>query len=142
METATTGYAKPLPVITPLNEPFWRAAREHELHLQRCERCGALVWPISVVCQACWSRSLAWTRLSGRGRLSSWIVYHRAFHPAFADDVPYHVAEVELEEGPRLVSSIVGTEVDRFRHHMPLDAVFDDVTDAVTLIRFRERTGG
>lgn len=132
-------YAKPLPLITLLNEPFWVATRKHEINLQQCLDCGAFVWPISVVCQTCWSRSIEWTRVSGRARLSSWIVYHRAFHPAFADDIPYHVASVELEEGPRMLSTIVGADIVAFREHMPLEAYFDDITPTVTLLRFKER---
>jgi uncharacterized OB-fold protein len=138
---ATADYLKPLPLITPLNEPFWLAARSRELRLQRCRDCGSYVWPISILCQSCWSRALGWERVSGRGRLSSWIVYHRPFHPAFTDDVPYNVVEVELEEGPRLQSSIVGLDVADFREHLPVEAIFDNITDRITLIRFKPRIG-
>ena len=91
-------------------------------------------------CQRCASRSITWTATSGRARLSSWIVYHTAFHPAFADDVPYHVAEVELEEGPRLQSTVVDAPVSDFAFGLPLEACYDDVTPEVTLVRFRVAT--
>ena len=130
-------YRKPLPVITKLNEPFWTALHDHELRVQRCDACEAWIWPISVCCQQCGSRSITWTVTSGRARLSTWIVYHNAFHPAFADDVPYHVAEIELDEGPRFQATIVDASVSEFTAGMPLEACYDDVTPEITLVRFR-----
>jgi uncharacterized OB-fold protein len=69
----------------------------------------------------------------------SFAVFHRAYHPGFANDVPYVVGVVELEEGPRLPTSIVGIPFGDVRCDMPVEVVFDDVTDTVTLPRFRPR---
>lgn len=135
--SAVAEYKKPLPLITLLNKPYWDAAKRHELRMQRCQDCGRMVWPISTQCQACWSNKLDWVRLSGKGRLSSWAVYHQAFNPVYANDVPYNVAEVELEEGPRLVTNIVGADPKQFSQHMPVEVFFDDVTPEVTLLKFR-----
>jgi uncharacterized OB-fold protein len=71
----------------------------------------------------------------------SFVVFHRLYHPGFADDLPYAVAVVELEEGPRLPTSIVGVAHTEIRCDMPVEVVFDDVTETVTLPRFQPRPG-
>ena len=79
-----------------------------------------------------------WDRLSGRGTLGSWIVIERATaNPVWSEDVPYIVAQVELEEGPRLTTNIVEAEASALRVGMPVEIVFDDVTPEVTLAKFR-----
>jgi uncharacterized protein len=77
--------------------------------------------------------------MSGRGKVASWVVFHKVYHPGFAKDAPYNVTLVELEEGPRLISSIVGIPNDKIHMNMALEFVFDDVTTDVTLPRFRPR---
>jgi uncharacterized protein len=130
-------YTKPLPIITATNRPYWEAAARHELRLQRCSACASWIYPISVACQSCGEQDAAvWTEVSGHGRLSSWVVYHRAFAPFEASDVPYAVAEVELDEGPRLISHVVGAGFDELRLGMPLRVAFRAVTPEVTLVVF------
>jgi uncharacterized OB-fold protein len=133
----TAEYTKPLPVLTATNRPYWEAARRHELVLQRCTACGSWIYPISVACQSCGAQdAYAWTRVSGRGRLSSWVIYYRAFAPFEPSDLPYAVAEVELEEGVRMITRVVGTSHDRYVAGMALRAAFRAVTPAVTLVVF------
>jgi uncharacterized OB-fold protein len=67
---------------------------------------------------------------------------HRAYHPGFKADLPYNVAIIELEEGPRLVSNVVGCDLQEITLGLPVDVVFDDVTEGVTLPKFRPRSGG
>jgi len=64
-------------------------------------------------------------------------VFHRAYHPAFADDLPYAVACVELAEGPRLMSNIVGVPPDQIRCDMPVEVVFEKISDDISLPKFR-----
>ena len=130
-------YTKPLPRTPGYEEPFWQAAKKRELRLQRCDDCAGLRYPVSPVCPHCLSVRYQWAKLSGKGKVSSWIIYHHAFHPGFADDIPYNVAWVDLEEGPRLTSNIVGARNDELYAGMPVEAVFEDVTEAVTLVKFR-----
>jgi uncharacterized OB-fold protein len=89
------------------------------------------------VCPHCLSEELEWKRLSGRGKVSTWVIFHRNWFPEFAADVPYAVVQVELTEGPRLTSNLVGVANEDIRVGMPVEVVFDDVTPAVTLPRFR-----
>lgn len=130
-------YRKPLPRVTPDNRPFWEAARRHELRLPRCLKCRILWYPLGPVCPECFSERCEWARLSGRGKISSWVVFHKAYFPEFAADIPYNVVQVELEEGPRLLANLVGIANDRIEIGMPVEVLFDDVTPDITLPRFR-----
>ena len=98
----------PPPERTQLTAPFWEALDRGELHFQRCAECRSAWLPARSECPRCLSPEWSWERASGAGRLVSWVVYHRAYHPAFADRLPYNVAIVELEEGPRLITNISG----------------------------------
>ncbi len=102
-------YRKPLPKIDALNRPFWEAARDGRLVVQTCSRCNDAHMPPTPVCPTCLSDEQEWRPSSGRGRLESWIVFHRAYWDGFKDELPYSVCLVRVEEGPLLVSNLVGT---------------------------------
>jgi uncharacterized OB-fold protein len=135
----TATYGRPLPRITPDNRPFWAAARRHELRLQRCAGCGQFRYPPAPVCPGCLGEQAEWTRVSGRGTVTTWVVFHKLYFPAFAADLPYNVVQVELEEGPRLTANVVGVANDRIHVGLAVEVVFDDVTAEITLPRFRPR---
>ena len=130
-------YTKPIPMADEESKPFFEGARRHELMLMRCRNCGAWRLPSRPRCPDCWSTDTEWARASGRGTLYSFGIMHQKMHPAFADEVPYQFAIVELEEGPRLVSNIVDCPNEELRVDMPIEAVFDDVSEETTLVRFR-----
>lgn len=134
-----TEYKKPLPHITALSKPYWDATKKHELRLQRCGKCNRFWYPPSFACPFCWSKEFDWAKLSGRGKVNSWVVFHRAYYEGFQEQVPYNVVEVQLEEGPRLISNLVGVKNEGIRPGMPVEVVFDDVTAEVTLPKFRPR---
>lgn len=102
--------AIPLPTITPINRPYWEGLDEGELRYQRCRSCQNAWLPAREECPKCLSDDVAWQVSEGRGRIISWVVYRQAVHPSFADRVPYNVAVVELDEGPRLISNITAPE--------------------------------
>jgi hypothetical protein len=129
-------YAKPLPAPSPLSEPYWQALREGKVRIQRCSACDGYVFYPRPHCPACLSKELGWVDVSGRGKLYSYTIVRRAMNPAFADDVPYVYAIVELEEGPRLMTNVVNCSPDDVRVDMPVRAVFDSVTPEVSLLRF------
>ncbi len=131
---------KPLPRITPDNRPFWEAARRRELRLPRCLECRTLWYPLGPVCPECLSERCEWERLSGRGKVSSWVVFHQRYFESFVQDIPYNVVQVELDEGPRLLANLVGIPNDQIAIGMPVEVVFDDVTPEITLPRFRAGT--
>ena len=128
-------YTKPLPQADEESQEFYDGARRHELMLMRCKACGAWRMPSRPRCPDCWSTDTEWAQASGRATLYSFGIMHQKF-PGFTDDVPYNYAVVELEEGPRIVSNIVGAANDELRVDMPLVAYFDDVADDTTLVRF------
>ncbi len=130
-------YTKPLPAITTLNRPYWDGLKAGRLALPKCRACGAIWFPPSPFCPRCWSREYAWRALSGRGTVSSWVVFHQAYFSSFKDEIPYNVAEVELAEGPRLLTNLVGVSNERIYAGMPVEVVFDHVTEDVTLAKFR-----
>ena len=129
-------YSKPLPEMTPDNQPFWDACKRHELSLQRCQDCGHFRLP-SPICPNCLSMNSEWVRVSGRGKVYTWVLIYQRYHPAFAEDIPYNVAMVELEEGPRLITNIVDCRDEDIRLGMEVEVVFEDVTDEVTLPKFK-----
>lgn len=137
LEHTPVPYAKPLPRITPDNKGFWDAARRHELCLPSCLECQRAHYPPGPVCPFCLSDQLAWSRMSGKGKVTSWVIFHRNWFPEFADDLPYAVVQVELAEGPRLTSSLVGVANVDLRSDMAVEVVFDDVTPEISLPRFR-----
>ena len=130
-------YAKPLPVPMPESKPFWAGAKDHKLLVQKCDSCGTHRFPPSTVCVQCGAGEYRWVAASGRGRVCSFVTYHRLYHEAWQDEVPYVVAVVELEEGPRMISNIVGIEPDKVVCDMTVEVTFDDVTADVTLPKFR-----
>jgi uncharacterized protein len=132
-------YPKPLPARSPLNAPYWDGLKRHELRLQGCQDCGTVWYPPAPFCPGCWSRQVLWQTLSGRGKVNAWVVFHQTYFASFTADVPYNVAEVELDEGPRLLTNLVAVENDAITMGMPVEIVFDDVTDEVTLAKFRPR---
>ena len=136
--TTDSSYAKPLPPITQQSRPFWEATRQHRLILPRCDHCGTFHTYFEPWCSHCGQEGVHWEALSGRGRIWANCRFHRQYFPGF--DGPYNVAMVELEEGPRLMTNIVGTAhgtLDEMPIGMAVEAVFDDVTDEVTLVKFR-----
>jgi uncharacterized OB-fold protein len=141
MDDVSPPYARPLPAVTNLNRAFWDGLREHRLVLPRCNSCGRHWYPPGPWCPYCWSRVFDWVTLSGRGQVSSWVVFHQPYFRAFADDVPYHVVEVELAEGPRLLSSLIDVPNDKISLGLEVEMCFDDVTPELTLPRFRAAQG-
>ncbi len=134
----TTEYNKPLPrpPSPEITRPFWEAAKRHELVMPRCKRCDHIFLYPRSECPRCLSNDLEWTKVSGKGRLHSFTIIRQSAHPSFMDDLPHVYALVQLDEGPRMISNVVGCDVEDVRVDMRLDATFDDVTEEWTLVKF------
>ena len=128
---------KPLPRPAPESLPYWEAAAQHRLDMPHCQACDGFWFPPSRTCPHCTSADVDMKTVSGRGKVFSFVIYDRVYHPAFATEVPYAVALVELEEGPRLISNIVGVPADQVRCDMPVAVVFDDVAENVSVPKFK-----
>jgi len=130
-------YNKPLPHPNEISQPFWDAAKRHELQIQRCNACGAHIFYPREACSECLAADLIWIPVSGKGTLYSYTIAQAPTHPAFADDVPYVIAIVALEEGPHITTNLVGCRPDQATIGMPVVASFEDVSAEMTLVKFR-----
>ena len=110
--------------------PYWEAARQGRLVFRKCLSCGCVQFPPRQLCPKCWSDRTEWITSSGKGRVHSFTIVHRAPTPAFAGKVPYVVAMIELEDAPRMIANIVGD-----------DALEVRMGDQVTVL-FEPRDGG
>ncbi|HPG27536.1 MAG: OB-fold domain-containing protein [Spirochaetaceae bacterium] len=128
---------RPVPRRTPTSAPWLDAAREGRLRIQRCPRDGFFYYPRNR-CPVCLGADWAWEDVSGRGTLYSWTVDRVGHDPAQRSQVPLVVAIVELEEGPRLTSRIVGCAPEDVSIGMPLEVCFEDL-GRETLVHFKPR---
>ncbi len=130
--------AKPRPAADPDSAAFWQACREHRLMVQRCAQCGQIRFPPGPRCAACGASEHEWIEASGRGTVFSWIVVrHPVPAEVYAGEVPYVVALIELEEGVRLASNVIGCAPEDVCADMPVEVVFDDVEAGISLPKFR-----
>lgn len=127
--------AWPTPHPSPLSKPFWDAANEGRLVLQRCDECGAFRWTPQVLCRQCLSEKYTWQAASGKGTLHSYTVVHRAPDPAL--HVPYMIAVVELEEGPLMLTRLIGIEPSALAIGMPLAVAFTRLSREINAYTFR-----
>lgn len=125
-----------MPEILPETAEFWRAARRHELLLQRCTSCGQLIYFPRLLCPRCLSQDLGWVQATGRGTVYTHTVIHQAAHESFAPDVPYVYAIIELEEGLRVISNVIHLDPAQVRIGMKVKVVFDDITPDVSIPKF------
>ena len=105
--------AQPVPVVTSTNRRFFEEAAKGHLALQRCGRCGALIYFPRVACPRCLAtEKLEWTIVSGRGTVYSFAIVYRPQHPAFFSRVPIVLAAIKLAEGPLMISTLENVPVD------------------------------
>ena len=135
MQTAIA--AKPRPKIDNVSRGFWDNARAGKLSIQTCQACGHSHFPGSPVCPKCLSEDQVWAEVSGKGKLLSWVRFHRAYWDSFRDDLPYIVCLVGLDEGPLLVSNLAGREPEQITIGAAVEVVFEKVDDKLTLPKFR-----
>ena len=132
----TTQYQKPTPEINDENRAFWEGCRQGEVRVQKCSNCGH-IRHLSPACPQCLKAEHEWVAASGRGTVYSWIVVHQRYNRAFEEDLPYNVTIVELDEGPRMVTSLVDVENQDIKAGTPVEVVFDRVTEEITLPKFK-----
>jgi len=130
-------YQKPLPQPNADDKFFWDGCREHRLLFQKCLDCGLVRWPPDAICPRCYSKAVALVTSTGKGRLYTYAVYHRAYHPGFAGELPYITAVIELAEGPHFLSNIVQCRSDGLKCDVPVEVVWEDVTPEFSLPKFR-----
>ncbi|MCC5808840.1 MAG: Zn-ribbon domain-containing OB-fold protein [Ectothiorhodospiraceae bacterium] len=123
---------KPLPVPNNETAPFWKAAGAGRLEVQRCGACSRHVFYPRLVCPYCMSEQLDWVEVSGRGKIYSFTLVHKA-PPAFRGEVPYPVALIELDEGVRMMSRLMVENHTRLRIGMPVRVRFEAASEEISL---------
>lgn len=128
---------RPRPVVNRDNAGFWEGVERHRLLIQRCTACGTLRFPWLPGCNACGGPDWDAVEASGEGTVYSYVVMH---HPPFlAFDPPYAVALIELTEGVRLISNVIGVPYDKVRIGLPVHLEFESYDDELVLPVFRAR---
>ena len=135
-------YDKPLPRSTEETREFWEGCKRGELFMQRCKNCGTYRFFPRPMCHVCNSLDREWAKVSGKGKLFSWVVCNRAFHPAFTHDVPYIVANVQLDEQEdlRISGTLIGIRPEDVEPFMRVEVFFDRVTEDFTLPKWKPAT--
>ena len=123
----------------PGAKPFWDGCRAGELRIPRCERCGRWIWYPAPTCPDCGDARHTWRPTSGGARLFTWVTVRRAFLPGYADRLPYVTALVELSEDPRvrLATFLRDAPAAGLRAGMPMEVIFEPVSERLTLPAFR-----
>ena len=127
---------RPLPAITPETRHFWEGARSGELRLQKCTACTHVYFPPRPFCPKCASRKVSVAKASGKAKLFSYVIHHR---PAPGFTPPYAIAVVELAEGPRMMTNIVGCPQtpEALVLDMALEVTFEKQSEQITLPFFK-----
>ena len=132
----------PQPQANADSLPYWNAAREERLVIRKCNACGQVHFMPRYLCPHCWSDQLEWVDAQGTGEVHSFTVIRRASDPAFASQVPYVVALIELDEGVRMMSNIVGSDALNVEIGDRVSVTFEDRGEGARLPQFQRTSKG
>jgi uncharacterized OB-fold protein len=133
---------RPVPQTTGDKKPYWDAAARHELLLIKCSSCGQYRHPLyagdSFMCPHCnTTKPPEWVKATGKGKVLTWTVIHKAFHPSFADEVPYIAVIATLDEGVRMTANLRDVKPEDVREGMEVEVFFEEFIEGITLPQFR-----
>jgi uncharacterized OB-fold protein len=130
---------KPLPEITEQTRPFWTAAKNRKLMVQKCDRCGTLNFFPKPWCIECGSRKLEWFEVSGKGTVYSYTVAYKVMmnFPGWKGDLPVVTCIVDLDEGARMYGQVIDCEPEDIRIGMKLSVCFEDISPEAGIPKFR-----
>ena len=134
---ARKDYKKPLPHLDEENRWFFEACARHQLVLQKCSSCGTVRFYPRALCPSCMSSKTDYVRASGRGRVYTFTVTHQNQAPGFRDELPYVMAYVELDEGPRILTNIIDTPPGEVKIDLPVEVVFEDIDENLAIPKFQ-----
>jgi uncharacterized protein len=126
-----------LPRVDEESRPFWEACARHELYVQKCRTCGTVFYYPRSFCPEDLSADLEWLRCSGKGTIYTFTITRQNQSAGFRDKVPYVMAYVELEEGVRMLTNIVGCTPEEVKIGMPVEVTFNDATPELSFPLFR-----
>jgi uncharacterized OB-fold protein len=125
-----------VPKADTLTEPYWQGAKEGKLLLQHCRGCGNVWHPPTPICPKCQAKNYEWRPASGHGVVYSFTIVHHAAHVAVAKKVPYLVALVILDDGPRVVANILNCPMESVQVGMKVKLAFQEIAPGVVLPQF------
>ena len=126
-----------LPVPTPETEAFWAGCRNGELLIQRCSQCGEHQFYPRIICASCESCELDWVKSAGTGNVRSFTIVRHPVSDAYAEDVPYVIALVALDEGPTIMSIIAGCTPESVKIGMPVSVFFEAWSEEISMPKFK-----
>ncbi len=128
---------KPLPTVSGETKPFWDACRRGQLLIQKCDRCDEYQFYPRGICANCWSEDIKWVTASGKGTLWTYTVTYQNRTPGFAEDVPYVLALVELEEGVKMFTNIIECPPSDVSIGMPVEVTFRQANNQISVPYFK-----
>ena len=134
---------RPIPKPTPETQEYWDGARRGELRIQRCRSCGKAYFFPRPFCPNCSSKDVEWFTATGKGKLYSYVISHRPAY-GFDDFTPYVIAVVELDEGPRLMTNIIGVEArpENLPVDLPVEVTWEQLDDEISVPLFKPAGAG
>jgi len=136
---ASVPEGKPIPEITELTRPFWSAAKQGKLVMQKCQRCGTLDFFPKPWCIECGHRGLEWVEVRPHGTVYSYTVAYTVMmnYPAWKDDLPVMQCIIDLDDGPRMYGQLTGCRPEQIRIGMRVEAYFEDIGKDSAIPKFR-----
>jgi uncharacterized OB-fold protein len=119
-----------IPLITDLTQPYWDATRRGEFVMQQCKACTHTIFPPRSNCSNCGSKELLWQPVSGKGVIYTYTIAHRPPHPVLVDQCPLAIAVVELDEGPRMITNVIGCNPNEVKIGMKVKVAFEAIDDS------------
>lgn len=132
----------PRPTANADSQPYWDGARERKLLIRKCNDCGSFHFMPRHVCPECWSTQLEWIESAGTGSVHSYSIIRRASDPAYSAETPYVTALIELDEGPRMVTNILGDNALAVAIGDRVSVDFEERGDGAVLPQFRRTEAG
>jgi uncharacterized OB-fold protein len=128
---------KNFPRPSPETAVYWEACRNHQLMIQKCSNCNHYQFYPRIICTECMSQDVEWIVASGLAEVSSFTIVRRPVSKAYADEVPYVVALIKLDEGPAMMSNIVECDIDNVKIGMRVEVLFEDWSEEISIPKFR-----
>lgn len=125
----TPASAKPQPKITACAVPYWQSCLEEKLSLPYCKQCDTCFYYPRLWCPSCFNQELDWQVVSGRAKVYSFSVIHQSPLASYQQDLPYVLAVIELEEGPRMMTNVINCDVNTVHVDMPVTVTFEQRGD-------------
>ena len=135
--TLTELVAGAVPIVVEETRGYWEGTLAEELRVQTCNACGNRQMPWGPCCTRCLSQDLGYVNVSGRGTVFSFTIVRQAIHPTFSSQVPYVIADIELDEGPIMTSNVTDVPVEDVRIGMPVEVWFDTEQEDAFHIKLR-----